>query len=87
MTNEDEIIELTVENQQMAHRLAAARLVLELFQNTMTSAQSSQLHEMYQRTRDQHLNNFDLDEDQAEEIEALFDLLEAVLHLSPNQTA
>lgn len=76
---EKENVELTVENESLSNQNNALRYVLSVFQNSMTDSQRAELQVIYQHTRDQHLNNFDLDEDEAESLEALFDLLEDIL--------
>lgn len=76
---ESEIIDLSVEIQRLQHENNALQLIIDALQTTFSSSQQSVLQKMYQRTRDQHLNNLDLDEDQAEAIEALLFALEPLV--------
>ena len=77
--NEEQFIELTVENSQNRLRIHALEQIIALFLHHKTDEQQQALHQYYEYIRDQHLNNFSLDEDQAEKIEAVFDALEDVL--------
>lgn len=79
MNEEQQLIELTVENAQNRLRIHALEQILALFLHHKTETQHRELLGYYEYIRDQHLNNFSLDEDQAEKIEAIFDALEDVL--------
>ena len=79
MTEEQQLIELIVENAQNRLRIHALEQILALFLHHKTDKQQQALQHYYEYIRDQHLNNFSLDEDQAEKIEAVFDALEDVL--------
>ena len=59
-------IELTVENSQNRLRIHALEQILALLLHHKTVQQHQALHQYYEYIRDQHLNNFSLDEDQAE---------------------
>ena len=66
--NEEQFIELTVENSQNRLRIHALEQILALFLHHKTDKQQQALHGYYEYIRDQHLNNFYLDEDQAERL-------------------
>lgn len=79
MNVEDEVIELTVENQSLNNQIQAYSRILDELLPTLTNQQRARLSKMYAHERQQLLNNFDLDEEQTEELEALVDLLEQYL--------
>ena len=76
---EDQIDKLVEENRENRLRIHALEQILALFLFHKTETQHRELLGYYEYIRDQHLNNADLDEDQAEKIEAVFDALEDVL--------
>ena len=76
---EDQIDELVADNAEKNLRIYALEDLLAFFHHHITDAQKLELRRYYEYIRDQHLNNFDLDEHQAEKIEAVFDVLEAFL--------
>ncbi|BBE95126.1 hypothetical protein BV058_00917 [Haemophilus influenzae] len=76
---EDQIDELVADNAEKNLRIYALEDLLAFFRHHITNAQKQELHRYYEYIRDQHLNNFSLDEDQAEKIEAVFDALESFL--------
>lgn len=77
--DQNEIIELTVKNEEQANQLKAKSTILDLLKPHLTSNQRSLLEQLYEHARYQHLENFELEEDQSEAFEALSDELEAFL--------
>lgn len=81
----NEVASLTVDNQYLQYQISAYLSVITILQKSMTFSQEKNLKAFYQYVRDQYLNNFDLDEDQEEKLEVFLDVLEGILHQTPNQ--
>lgn len=71
MNTEDQIIELTVEVENLRHQLNAKNIILDDLKGRLTDYQRKRLDRLFERSRRQYLNDLDLEEEQAEALEAI----------------
>ncbi|NBB66942.1 hypothetical protein [Mannheimia haemolytica] len=79
MNTENEIIELTVEVENLRHQLHAKNIILDDLKGRLTDYQRKRLDRLFERSRRQYLNDLDLEEEQAEALEAICNELESFL--------
>ncbi|EEY10665.1 TPA: hypothetical protein PXE20_000625 [Mannheimia haemolytica] len=79
MNTEDQIIELTVEVENLRHQLNAKNIILDDLEGRLTDYQRKRLDRLFERSRRQYLNDLDLEEEQAEALEAICNELESFL--------